>query len=43
MKTDVLLLVDVFDEFRNDSLDYNTTKPANNIASPGMYLDAMLL
>lgn len=43
LKTDVLLLCDVFENFRNTSLKYYQLDPAYYVSSPGLSWDAMLL
>ena len=42
LKTDVLLLADVFDKFRNRCLDYYGSKPFQYFFSPALSWDAML-
>ena len=42
LKSDVLLLADVFETFRKTSLQYYKLDPANYMTAPGMAWDAML-
>lgn len=42
LKTDVLLLADVFETFRNTSMQHYGLDPAHYISAPGMSWDAML-
>ena len=42
LKTDVLLLADVFTRFRETCLDYYELDPANYLSAPGLAWDAML-
>lgn len=43
LKSDVLLLCDVFENFRNTCLQYYKLDPAYYVTSPGLSWDAMLL
>ena len=43
LKCDVLLLADVFENFRKTCINYYSLDPANYISSPGLSWDAMLL
>lgn len=43
LKCDVLLLCDIFEKFRNSSLEYYKLDPAYYVTSPGLSWDAMLL
>lgn len=43
LKCDVLLLCDIFEKFRNTSLQYYKLDPAYYVTSPGLSWDAMLL
>ena len=42
LKTDVLLLADVFEQFINTCLDYYRLNPCHYFSSPGLSCDAML-
>ena len=42
LKTDVLLLVDVFEKFINTCLDYYKLDPCHYLSSPGLSWDVML-
>ena len=42
MKTDVLLLADVFEKFVNTCLEYYGLDPCHYFSSPGLSWDAML-
>ena len=42
LKTDVLLLADVFENFINTCLDYDQLDPCQYFSSPGLSWDAML-
>ncbi len=42
LRTDVLLLADVFETFRNTSIEYYGLDPANYLSAPGMSWDALL-
>ena len=42
-KTDVVLLADVFENFRKTCLSYYRLDPANYLSVPGLAWDAMLL
>ena len=42
LKTDVLLLCDVFEKFINTCLDYYNLNPSHYFSSPGFSFDAML-
>ena len=42
LKTDVLLLVDVFEKFISTCLDYYGFDPSYHFSSPGLNVDAML-
>ena len=42
LKTDVLLLADVFEKFINTCLDYHGLDPCHYFPSPGLSWDAML-
>ena len=42
LQCDVLLLADVFENFRRTCLDYYKLDPANYISAPGLAWDAML-
>ena len=42
LKTDVLLLADVFEKFINTCLDYDQLDPCQYFSSPGLSWDAML-
>ena len=43
LKTDVLLLTDIFEKFRKVCMEYYKLDPTNYISSPGLAWDAMLL
>ena len=42
LKCDVLLLVDVFEKFRNNSLTSYRLCPSHYLSAPGLSWDAML-
>ena len=42
LKTDIILLADVFENFRNTCLEYYKLDPCNYFTSPGLSWDAML-
>ena len=42
LKTDVLLLADVFEKFVKTCIDYSGLDPCHYFSSPGLYWDAML-
>ena len=42
LKTDVLLLADVFKKFRDSSIHHYSLDPAHYFSSPGMFWDALL-
>ena len=42
LKTDVLLLADVFEEFINTCIDYYGLDPCHYFSSPGLSWDVML-
>ena len=42
LKSDILLLADVFENFRNTCIQYYKLDPANYFSSPGLSWDAML-
>ena len=42
MKTDVLLLADVFESFRKTCLEYYKLDPCNYFSAPGLSWDALL-
>ena len=42
LKTDVLLLTDVFEKFINTCLEYYGSDPCHYFSNPGLTLDAML-
>ena len=42
LKTDVLLLADVFEKFINTCLDYYRLNPCHYFSSPGLSWDAIL-
>ena len=42
LKSDVLLLVDVFEKFRNNSLTNYRLCPSHYLSAPGLSWDAML-
>ena len=42
LKSDILLLADVFENFRNTCLEYYKLDPCHYFTSPGLSLDAML-
>ena len=42
LKTDVLLLADVFEKFTSTCLDYYELDPCHYFSSPGLSCDAML-
>jgi hypothetical protein len=43
LKTDILLLSDIFENFRKMSMDYYKLDPANYISAASLAWDAMLL
>jgi len=42
LKSDVLLLADIFEAFRKTCLDYYSLDPSHYCSSPGLSWDAML-
>ena len=42
LKTDVLLLADVFEKFINTCLEYYGSDPCHYISNPGLSWDSML-
>ena len=42
LKTDVLLLTDVFEKFIKNCLDYYSSDPCHYFSAPGLSFDAML-